>query len=85
MEEATVQVLGRVAKQGAVPWTKGMRLSQAIALAGGFDKFPKLDRIKLVRRGSEQHVINFNDVLDRKVPDLELEPRDVVFVDERFF
>jgi protein involved in polysaccharide export with SLBB domain len=84
-EESTVSVLGRVNKQGAVAWTKGMRLSQAIAMAGGFDKFPRLDRIKLVHHGDEQVLVDFNAVLDRSIPDPELEPQDVIYVDERFF
>ncbi len=83
-QDATVQVLGRVEKPGQVPWRRGMRLSEAIAGAGSFQKFAKTSKIKIVRHGAETIVVDYDEVLDGKTPDPELEPRDVIFVDERW-
>lgn len=84
LQESRVQVFGHVEKQGSVVWTRGMTLSRAIAEAGGFKRFAKKDAIKLIRNGREQMLIDYDEILDGKKPDLELEPRDVIFVDERW-
>lgn len=84
LQESRVQVLGHVERQGSVVFTRGMTLSRAIAESGGFKRFAKKDRIKVVRHGRETILVNYEDVLDEKAPDLELEPRDVIFVDERW-
>ena len=85
MQDLSVQVLGNVEKPGAVAWTRGMTLARAITEAGSFSKYAKRDRIKIVRRGTEHLVANFEDIVDGLAPDLELEPRDVIWVDERWF
>lgn len=84
MQESRVQVLGNVVKQGSVPWYRGMKLSRAITESGGFMRFAKKKGIKVIRQGSGAIIVNYEDVIDGKAPDLELEPRDVVFVDERW-
>lgn len=85
MQDLSVQVLGNVEKPGPVPWTRGMTLARAITEAGSFKKYAKRDRIKIVRHGTENIVANFDDIVDGREADLELEPRDVVWVDERWF
>jgi len=82
--DATVQVLGHVAKPCSVPWRKGIRLSEAIAEAGSFAKFAKTTGIRVVRHGRENILVDYEDILDGKTPDLELEPHDVIYVDERW-
>lgn len=42
-------VLGKVAQQGAFPYTGPLRVVQALALAGGFEEFAKLDQIFVIR------------------------------------
>lgn len=85
MQDLSVQVLGNVEKPGAVPWTRGMTLARAITEAGSFKKFAKRDKIKIVRHGTENIVANFDDIVDGRAADLELQPRDVIWVDERWF
>jgi protein involved in polysaccharide export with SLBB domain len=85
MQDLSVQVLGNVEKPGPVQWSRGMTLARAITEAGSFKKFAKRDRIKIVRHGTENIVANFDDIVDGRAADLELEPRDVIWVDERWF
>lgn len=42
-------VVGKVAQQGAFPYTGPLRVVQALALAGGFQEFAKLDQIFVIR------------------------------------
>lgn len=84
LQESRVQVLGQVEKPGSVVWTRGMTLSRAIAESGGFKRFAKKDKIQVVRHGRESIIVNYDDVLNGKIPDLELEARDVIFVEERW-
>ena len=60
-------VLGRVGEPGAVEVEPGTTLLQAVALAGGFDRFAATKRIQLRRRdpqtGQEQlYLFNYNAV-----------------------
>jgi protein involved in polysaccharide export with SLBB domain len=82
--DAMVQVLGHVEKPGSFTWRKGMRLSEAIASAGSFAKFAKKSAIRIVRNGRESILVDYDEVLDGKVPDPELQPGDVIFIDERY-
>jgi protein involved in polysaccharide export with SLBB domain len=84
LQETLVHVMGHVEKQGSVAWHKGMRLSEAITGGGGFKRFAKTSRIKIVRHGTETIVVDFDEVIAGRVPDPELEPSDVVYVDERW-
>ena len=84
LQDSRVQVLGQVEKPGAVEWRKGITLVQAISEAGSFKRFARKDKIKVVRRNGDSLTISFDDIMNGKVPDLVLEPRDVVFIDERW-
>ena len=84
LQQSSVQVLGNVEKPGSVVWSRGITLARAITEVGGFKRFAKKTKIKIVRHGREQLIVNFEDVLDGRTPDLELEPRDVIYVDERW-
>jgi polysaccharide export outer membrane protein len=84
LQESRVQVLGQVEKPGSVVWRKGITLVQAISEAGGFKRFAKKDKIRIVRRDGEALVVSFDAILDGTAPDLVLEPRDAIFVDERW-
>ena len=85
MQDLSVQVLGNVEKPGSVAWSRGLTLARAITEAGSFKRYAKKDRIKIVRNGVENIVANFDDIVDGLAADLELEPRDVIWVDERWF
>jgi polysaccharide export outer membrane protein len=83
--DLSVHVLGKVEKPGAVAWTRGLTLARAITESGSFKPYAKRDRIKIVRNGVENIVANFDDIVDGRAADLELEPRDIIWVDERWF
>jgi polysaccharide export outer membrane protein len=82
--DANVQVLGHVERPGTFTWRKGMRLSEAIATAGSFAKFAKISAIRIVRNGRDNILVDYNDVLEGRTSDPELQSGDVIFVDERF-
>lgn len=85
LQESNVQLFGMVEHQGPVVWHEGMTLLEAITEAGGLKKFAKTSAVKVVRRGRDKIVINIDEIIDRVIPDFVLEPRDVIYVGERFF
>ena len=83
-----IYVLGAVARPGRFKMPVRLTVAQAIAEAGGFDRYAY--RIKvLVIRGSihepETHIVNIKDILAGRTKDITLENRDIVFVNERPF
>jgi polysaccharide export outer membrane protein len=83
-QDSHVQVVGQVERPGSVVWRKGMTLIQAISEAGSFKRFARKDKIQVVRRNGESLTVNFDEIMAGKVPDLVLEPRDVIYIDERW-
>lgn len=86
----TVNVLGSVQKPGAIPFPReeGLTLLDAIARAGGFNRYADRKRIKLSRTDSEGHtkteIINANELMESGTNDSWLLQRDdVIFVPER--
>jgi len=49
-------VIGKVGKQGAFPYIGPIRVVQALALAGGFQEFAKLDKIFIIREVSGKQI-----------------------------
>jgi polysaccharide export outer membrane protein len=86
-----ILVMGRVKSEGWVniPPTRGMTVSRAVQLAGGFNTSAKKNKILVTRRladGSQrQYRVDLLAVAERGAidKDLPLEPGDVVFVPER--
>jgi protein involved in polysaccharide export with SLBB domain len=79
-----VSVLGHVRNPGAMPWHKGLTLSMAITERGGFEKFAATETIRIARRDTEPIEYDFTQLLNGAIPDLELMPGDVIFIDERW-
>ena len=86
----TVYVLGAVNRPGEFPLSdEDTTLSQAILSAGGFARFARTNRVKLIRSledgSSETSTINLDDVFERgdRSNDPILRAGDVVRVDER--
>ncbi len=83
-----VYVLGAVADPGRYKMPVRLTVVQAIAEAGGFDRYAYRMKV-LVIRGSihqpETHVVNIKDILAGRTRDITLENKDIVFVDERPF
>jgi polysaccharide export outer membrane protein len=62
-------VLGKVGQQGALPYTGPLRIAQALALAGGFEEFAKLEQIFVIREVNGELIyfpFNYNDFVNRR-------------------
>jgi len=86
----TVNVLGSVNNPGAIlfPQEEGLSLLDAIARAGGFNRFANREKIKLSRTDengrTETVIINANDLMQSGTNDSwPLQRDDVIFVPER--
>lgn len=79
-------VIGEVASPGLLEMKRGqkLRLTQAVAQAGGLSRLAKASKIMLVRyaedNSREELEINFKKVLSGDVPDPELRFGDVIYV-----
>jgi protein involved in polysaccharide export with SLBB domain len=84
-----VSVIGSVQKPGSLPWTEGMKLVDAISLAGGFTSIADADHVRLTRIvGPSKTVtatVSVDDITDGKLPDVPLQAGDTVKVDQRVF
>lgn len=84
-QSAEYFVLGKVAKQGAFPYHRALRVAQALAIAGGFQEFAKKDDIVVIREvaGKQIHFsFNYDDFLGKKrlAGNLILLPGDTIVV-----
>lgn len=78
-----VTVYGEVNQPGTFPYTDGMTVVQAIALAGGLTEAHAANRTTLTRTldGEDQVVqVPFGDISQGKAPNVPLMPEDIVFV-----
>lgn len=78
-------VLGKVAQQGAFPYTRPIRVAQALAIAGGFQEFAKLDQIFVIRDDGGRLIyfpFNYNDFRDKRQlgGNMVLQPGDTIVV-----
>lgn len=84
-----VVVVGKVRQPGAValPSQGRLTVTKAIALAGGFEKFARGDRVQLLRDGSPTQVVDAEGLLSGKSrsTDPELEPGDTIFIPDAKF
>ncbi len=90
--QRTVNVLGSVNRPGAIPFPQeeGLTLLDAIARAGGFNRFADRKKIKLSRIDddgrTETVIIDANDLMESGTNDSwPLQRNDVIFVPERIF
>jgi polysaccharide export outer membrane protein len=81
-----IYVLGNVGRPGGYVMTENetMSLTQAIALAGGWDKMAALSSARILRASGgstrEQIHANIKKILQNKAPDLQLQPDDILYV-----
>ena len=83
-----IYVIGNVNNPGRRKMPVKMTVAQAIAEAGGFDKYAWKMKVLLIRgsiHDPETQIINMKDILEGKRPDVELESKDIVFVNRRPF
>ncbi len=84
-----VSVIGSVQKPGSLPWTEGMKLVDAISLAGGFTSIADADHVLLTRVvGPGKTVtatVSVDDITDGKLQDIPLQAGDTVKIGQRIF
>jgi polysaccharide export outer membrane protein len=79
-------IIGDVNRPGQFPYPEkeGIKLSLAMAMAGGPARNAKLKKTVLLRQkpgGTRQEIaINLKDLLNAKRPDIDLRPNDLIFV-----
>jgi polysaccharide export outer membrane protein len=85
-----VYVLGKVRSPGRQPIIKGrtaFTLTKLISICGDFLEFADRTKVKIIRStptGREQYVVDFDDIIEGKLPDFEMKPDDLVFVPENW-
>jgi len=81
-----VYVLGNVTRPGGYVMSENetMSVTQAVALAGGWDKTASLSGARILRADGaaqrEQIPLNVKKIMENKSPDLQLKPDDIVYV-----
>ena len=84
-----VSIVGAVQRPGSFPWTEGMRLIDAISLAGGLTSLGDGDRVRITRVVSENKTltatVSFDDISDGKMADVLLQAGDTIKVEQRIF
>ena len=82
-----ISVLGEVNRGRTVPYRPGMRLTEALALAGGPTPDADLGDLRVLR-GTLAHPsvyrARLSDIIAGEAPDVRLEPGDVVFVTQHW-
>lgn len=76
-----VYVAGEVDKPGAVPFSDGMTVSQAVILAGGSNSAANLRKV-FIKRDDSQIRVNLKRVLKGREADVVLRPDDQVLISE---
>jgi len=78
-----VYVLGHVKKPGSFPYSDGMTLVAAIALAGGVETGGAANRTKIARQIEGQELrftVQLEKIANGEKPDVVLMPSDIVYV-----
>jgi polysaccharide export outer membrane protein len=84
-----ISVIGAVQKPGSLPWTEGMKLIDAISLAGGFTPLAAGDRVRLTRivagNRTATTTVSVDAITDGRASDLPLQAGDTIKVEQRVF
>ena len=79
-----VFVLGEVMSPGSVNYGSSLTVLQAITEAGGVNREAKRNSLILMRKMPDGEFagtkVNLEEILDNKAPDIDLMPRDVIYV-----
>jgi polysaccharide biosynthesis/export protein len=81
-----VYVLGNVGRPGGYVMTENetMSLTQAIALAGGWDKMAALGAARILRADGgqtrQQIPANVKKIMENKAPDVQMQPDDIIYI-----
>lgn len=79
-----IYVDGEVNKPGAVSFTEGLTVTQALTRSGGHKRTAKLSSAYILR-GSEKLEINLKHILAGKAADVSLRPNDQLILTESLF
>ena len=85
-----VYVLGKVHAPGRQPIIRGrtaFTITKLIAICGDFLEFADRTKVKIIRStavGRQQYVVDFDDIIEGKLPDFEMQPDDLVYVPENW-
>jgi len=85
--ESKVYVEGEVKNPGVYDYQPGITALNACIMAGGFDRFAAPNRTRIIRKSGEKQEtikINLDDVKKGKIPDIELQPGDLIHVPETY-
>lgn len=80
-----IYVEGEVKKPGVYNYQPGMTAMAACVLAGGFDKYAAISRVKIVRNenGKQKSIkVNLEKVQDGQIPDILIKPGDHIHIPE---
>jgi polysaccharide export outer membrane protein len=84
-----ISVVGAVQKPGNLPWSEGMKLVDAISLAGGLTSIADGDHVRITRLVGKiktvSATVSVDDITDGKLPDVPLQAGDTIKVDQRVF
>ena len=84
-----VSIVGAVNKPGSLPWTEGMKLVEAISLAGGLTSLADGDHVRITRLVAAgktvSAMVSVDDITDGKLGDVPLQAGDTIKVDQRVF
>ena len=83
-EGMVVYVAGEVNKPGAVPFTEGLTVTQALSKSGGTKRTART-RDAYILRGEDRIPINLNKVMRGKAADVVLQPDDQIVLQESIF
>ncbi|HZT60035.1 MAG TPA: SLBB domain-containing protein [Pyrinomonadaceae bacterium] len=86
-EAKPVYITGAVRAPQGLYLQQGMQLKQALAMVGGLTQQAKANEIVIWRRQKgtsepQKLVVNYNDIKKEKAKDIELQPYDIVAVDD---
>ncbi|MGH7272363.1 MAG: polysaccharide biosynthesis/export family protein [Polyangiaceae bacterium] len=84
-----VSVVGAVQKPGSLPWSEGMKLVDAISLAGGLASLADGDHVRITRvvepNRTVTATVSVDDITDGKLGDVPLQAGDTIKVEQRVF
>jgi protein involved in polysaccharide export with SLBB domain len=84
-----VSIIGAVNKPGSLSWSEGMKLVDAISLAGGLTSLADGDHVRITRITGVSRTISatvsVDDITDGKLGDVPLQAGDTIKVDQRVF
>jgi protein involved in polysaccharide export with SLBB domain len=84
-----INIVGAVVKPGSLPWSDGMKLVEAISLAGGLGSLADGDHVRITRNVGQNRTVtatvSIDDITDGRLGDVPLQAGDTIKVDQRVF